>query len=265
MSKFTVSMQQLNVLEEMAEKETAIHKLHPLAKIIVTFVFIVAVISSDRYNFAVLLPYFAYTFIIGAVSETPQKILLKRAVCALPFCMFAGISNIIFEPSTAVIAGGIHISYGMLSCLVIILKTYLTVTAVLLLTASTPMGQITNQLIRLHVPSIIVMQITMTYRYLTILADEASSMFNAYILRSNGQKGIKISHIGSFIGQLLIRSFDRAERIYAAMQCFGYHGGLSYEKKITAGFKDYLYCMIMCALIIIFRAADVAIITGGML
>lgn len=254
MSKIYDNIRQLNTIEELSGKNTHIHRLHPMSKLVVTVVFIITVVASDRYDFAHLLPFFAYTFIVGALAQVPQSLLVKRAVYALPFCLFAGLSNVIFERGTAIIIGGIPITFGILSCVTIILKTYLTVTSVLLLSATTPMNGIFAQLVKMKIPSVIVMQLSIMYRYITILADEAFTLYNSYLLRSNGQKGVKMKHMGSFLGQLLIRSIDRAERIYAAMQCFGYNGIIPFEgRRATA--IDYIYCTILCLLII----------TGGLL
>ena len=250
------NMKQLNTIEELAQKRTCIHKLHPMAKLAVTVVFIIAVTSSPGHNFALLLPYFAYPFIVGAMAEIPQKLLAERAVYALPFCLFAGLSNVLFERNTAIVICNIPFSFGILSFVTIILKTYLTVTSVLLLSATTPMNGIFSQLIKLKIPSIIVIQLSIMYRYITILADEASTLFNAYLLRSNGRKAIKIDHMGSFLGQLLIRSIDRAERVHRAMQCFGFNGIFPFEET-KAKPKDYFYCTVLCALIIVLRTVNI--------
>lgn len=249
MSNIYGSMKQLSTIEELSVKDTCIHRLHPMAKLIVTVVFVITVVSSDRYNFARLLPYFAYPFIIGALSEVPQNLLAKRAVYALPFCVFAGLSNIIFERNTALIINDMPITFGILSFITIILKTYLTVTAVLLLTATTPVNGIFAQLLKLKIPTVIVIQLSIMYRYITILTDEASTLFNAYILRSNGMKAIKMKNMGSFLGQLLIRSMDRAERVHKSMQCFGFNGIIPF-KKTKAKKQDYIYCTALCVIII---------------
>jgi cobalt/nickel transport system permease protein len=62
-------------------------------------------------------------------------------------------------------------------------------------------------------------------------------MYIAYALRGGNRKGIEMRHMGAFLGQLLIRGFDRAERIYRAMKCRGYasataRGG---KRALTAG------------------------------
>ena len=95
-------------------------------------------------------------------------------------------------------------------------------TAALLLVAVTPFTQLTGQLRRMHVPEIFVTLFEMIYRYIGVLLEEASSMYTAYMLRSTEYKGLQMRHMGSFVGQMLIRSFDRADRVFAAMKCRGY-------------------------------------------
>jgi cobalt/nickel transport system permease protein len=103
-------------------------------------------------------------------------------------------------------------------------KTLLAVSAVLILMAATTFTDISRQLALMGMPKIICLQLILTYRYLAVLIREAASMFTAYILRAPGRKGIRIQNMGSFLGTLLLRSFDRAERVYQAMKCRGFDG-----------------------------------------
>jgi cobalt/nickel transport system permease protein len=66
------------------------------------------------------------------------------------------------------------------------------------------------------------MALEMIYRYIGVLMEEVHSMTTAYALRSGGKKALEMRHMGSFLGMLLLRGFDRAERVYAAMLCRGY-------------------------------------------
>jgi len=157
-----------------------------------------------------------------ALAELPYKLMLSRVLIALPFCLFAGISNIIFDPEAAFTVGSVTVSFGVLSLATILLKMYLCVMAALLLVATTPFTELTAQLRRLHLPMIFVMVFEMTFRYIGVLVEEAYSMMTAYKLRSGRKKAIEMRHMGSFIGQLLLRGFDRAERVHAAMRCRGY-------------------------------------------
>lgn len=201
------------------------HRRHPAVKLLATFAFIVIVVSFDRTELGRLIPFVFYPVILMAVSETPWPLVLRRVVLALPFALLAGISNILFDREIALSIAGIAVSTGVVSFFSILFRTFLCVTAVLILVAVTPFSQLTGQLRRMHVPDIFVTLFEMIYRYIGVLLEEASSMYTAYMLRSTEHKGLQMRHMGSFVGQLLIRSFDRAERIYGAMKCRGYPGG----------------------------------------
>ena len=216
MSDLSARVHELRVLETLSAQRTAVHYLHPLVKLLSTFVFIVFVASFGRYDFVRLTPYLFYPFVVTAFAELPYRPLLSRVLIALPFCLFAGISNVILDPT---------VSRGVLSLATILLKMYLCVMAALLLVATTPFTELTAQLRRLHVPMVFVMVFEMTFRYIGVLMEEAYSMTTAYKLRSgnkSNKRALEMRHMGSFVGQLLLRGFDRAERVHAAMRCRGY-------------------------------------------
>jgi cobalt/nickel transport system permease protein len=222
MSDMQKGLHNLYALERLAAGGTVVHRLHPAVKLVCTAAFIVTVSSFDRYAFVKLAPFVFYPTVMMALSETPYSMLIRRFLIALPFCLFAGISNIIFDSEPAFRVGAVAVSLGALSFATLLLRTYLCVMAVLLLIATTRMTELTAQLRRMRVPAMLVAIFELTYRYIGVLLDEAGSMYTAYSLRGAGKKGIEMRHMGSFLGQLLIRSFDRAERVYAAMRCRGY-------------------------------------------
>jgi len=243
-------------LEQLASGNSAVHTLHPLVKIISTLVYVICVISFDRYALFALAPYSFYPFVVMAMADIPSSLVFRRALLALPFALFAGLSNLLFDPM---------ISHGLISFLAILLRTMLCVSAVLILVAVTPFSELTAQLRRLHLPAVLVILLEMTYRYIGTLLGEASSMFTAYQLRSRNKSGLAIRHMGSFVGFLLIRSFDRAERVYNAMKCRGYpkwqHGEAG--KRLKAA--DYGFLAIVGGLSLLFRFADVVNLFSGWL
>ena len=222
MSDLSARVHELRALENLTAGRTVIHRLHPLTKLLSAFVFIVTVVSFGRYDFVQLAPYLFYPFIMMALAELPYKLLLSRVLIAAPFCLFAGISNVIFDNTAAMVIGGITVSFGVISLATILLKMYLCVMAALLLVATTPFTELTAQLRRLHIPTIFVMVFEMTFRYVGVLLEEVHSMTTAYKLRSGAKRNLEMRHMGSFVGQLLLRGFDRAERVHAAMRCRGY-------------------------------------------
>ena len=214
-------IQELYALEQLADGNTCVHRLHPTAKLLVTAVYIITVVSFDRYSFGRMVPYVFYPTLMMAFSGTPYAMLLKRFLIAHPFCLFAGIANVIFDRTSAFTMGGMAVSYGIVSLFTILFRVYLCVMAVLILVSVTPLLQIMNSMRRLRMPHIFVIVFEMTYRYIGVLFEEAFSMYAAYSLRSANTKGIKMGDMGGFAGQLLVRSIDRADRVYNAMKCRG--------------------------------------------
>jgi cobalt/nickel transport system permease protein len=254
---------ELYALEQLAANSTCIHRLNPLVKLLAAAVFIVTVVSFNRYALGRLTPYIFYPALLMALSQTPYSTLFKRFLIALPFCLFTGISNVIFDRSTALIIGGLTISLGVISFFSILFKTYLCVIAVLILVSVTRFSELTNELRRLRLPNIFLIMFELTYRYIGVLLNEVYSMSIAYSLRSHNRKGIEMRDMGSFAGQLLIRSFDRAERVYNAMKCRGYALQNIPQKKKTLVLQDFLFLSIVCLFCVTFRFVDVnAILTG---
>jgi cobalt/nickel transport system permease protein len=182
----------------------------------------VTVISFDRYALRPLLPFLFYPSILIALGELPPALLFRRAALALPFCLFTGISNCVFERDAAFYAGSLGVSFGFISLCTLLLRTLLCVAAVLILIATTPWPRLFSQLRRFRVPGVFMTVFELCYRYSAVLLAEAHSMYTAYLLRSRGAKGVAMHHMGSFVGCLFLRSVDRAERVYSAMQCRAY-------------------------------------------
>ncbi|MDF2656166.1 MAG: cbiQ2 [Bacillota bacterium] len=265
MSKLAESLNKIQTLEELSDGITVLHRIHPMAKMITTIFFLVVVISFDRYQISGLVPFFIYPILMMAIGEIPYKSVLSRLVIALPFSFFAGLSNPILDRQTAFLLAGLPISWGLLSFFSILLKTVLTVMAVLIMVATTPMDQLARQLVRLRIPKVFVMQLMLTVRYLTIIIAEASSMMNAYHLRSVKQKGIDLNHVGTFMGQLLLRSYSRAERVYLAMKCRGFNGEYHFAQAHAVRKSDILYCIGLCTGFFIFRWCNLSMIIGRLL
>lgn len=241
---------ELYALEQLANGGTCIHRLHPMAKVLAATIFIATVISFDRYAFGRLVPYVFYPALLMALSETPHSMLLKRFLTALPFCLLAGISNLILDRTPVPVFGGVTLSLGAVSFFTILLRSYLCVMAVLILMSTTPFSELTDAMRRLRMPRVFVTMFEMTYRYIGVLLEEAYSMYIAYTLRGSNVKGIAMRDMPGFAGHLLLRSFDRADRVYDAMKCRGYalSGMPLSDRKLTQADVTFLaVCVSLCA------------------
>ena len=255
---------ELYALEKLAAGSTCVHRLHPMVKLFVSVLFIATVVSFDRYSLARLIPFILYPALLIALSETPYSMLFKRFLIALPFCLFAGISNVIFDRTIAFETGGIIVSNGVISLITILFRTYLCVMAVLILVSVTPLAELTREMRRLKIPGIFIVMFEMTYRYIGVLLNELYSMNIAYSLRSLTGKGIAMRDMGSFTGQLLIRSINRADRVYNAMKCRGYTlQDIPLNSRKLAR-KDLIFLLIVSLFCITLRIIDINKLYSGL-
>ena len=246
MPDINTHIRELRALENLAGGKTVIHRLHPLTKLASAFIFIVLTASFGKYDLVRLSPYLFYPFLMMALAELPYKLLLARLLIALPFCLLAGLSNAFLEREAAIAIGRVTLSFGVLSLATILLKMYLCVMTALLLIATTPFTELTAQLRRIHVPAIFVMIFEMTFRYIGVLFEEVHSMTLAYKLRSGSKKRLEMKHMGPFAGQVILRGFDRAERVHAAMSCRGYSPRQMPTVRKRLQYTDFLVLLAVC-------------------
>lgn len=146
----------------------------------------------------------------------------------------------------------------------LMMKGVFSVLASYLLIATTGIEKICYAMRLLHIPSVIVTQILFTYRYITVLLEEANRMMQAYALRAPNQKGVHYKVWGSLAGQLLLRSMDRAGEVYESMCLRGYKGEFCYKNRIKWKKKDCLYLIIWLGILIFLRMVPVMEAAGNL-
>jgi cobalt/nickel transport system permease protein len=176
------------------------------------------------------------------VGEIPVRFILKEVLLVSPFAIMIGIFNPLLDTATIAVIFGIPISAGAVSFLSILLKFALTVSAALLLIATTSFPGVCHALRRLGLPSLFVSQLLFLYRYLFVLMEEAMRITRAREVRSVGSRGAGIRVVVRLIGILFIRTMDRAERIYQAMLSRGFQGDIPSLSRACIGVTD-LACL----------------------
>jgi cobalt/nickel transport system permease protein len=160
----------------------------------------------------------------------------RRAFFAAPFILAAlplvftragdPLGSVVLGPLTLTVSGE-----GLRQFATIAIKSWVSVQAALLLAFTTPFHDLVDGLRQLRLPRIMVAIISFMYRYLGVLAGEATRMMRARASRSaapGGRAGGTLAWrarvTGAMVGSLFLRSYERSERIYAAMQARGFEG-----------------------------------------
>lgn len=215
---------ELNSITQLEKMDSPIHRVDPLVKLIVTLVYIIVTMSYDKYNFFGLFVMILIPVTLYQISGIPVRTGLYKLRFALPLIAFVGIFNPLLDKSVIMVIGSVSITGGWVSFITVMLKGIFAIMMSFLLIATTSMENICYALSRVHMPAILTSLILMTFRYVFILIEETSAMIESYQLRAPGQKGIKYTAWGSFLGQLILRTYDKGSRIYDNMLLRGYNG-----------------------------------------
>jgi cobalt/nickel transport system permease protein len=251
------ALNSIGSLNLLSLQDTAVHRLDPRSKIIVTIFFIFVTVSFSKYELSGLLPLIIYPVASMSLGRIPLKSIGLKILAVSPFAIAIGIANPFIDRQIIMNIGSIGISGGAVSFISIILKFVLTVGTALTLVATTGFETMCAGLIRFKIPRVFAVQLLFMYRYIFVLFDEALRMLRAHSLRSfRAYPDIRI--LGSLIGQLLLRSLNRAERIHNAMISRGFDGEIRIMKTMKMRPVDYSYIILWCMFFFLCRTHNLA-------
>ena len=262
MASFDSAFLDLGRLDNLSYGDTIIHRLDPRTKVLTTLVFIVVVVSFPKYALAGLIPFLAFPVMMVSLANLPVGFLLRKLVVVSPFALFIGIFNPFLDREVFVQFGSLVITGGWISFGSVMIRFFLTVSAALVLIATTSFPGICNALERLRVPRVFVVQLMFLYRFVFVLTEEALRMVRARHLRSFGEKGPSLKLFVRIVGVLFLRTVDRAERVYWAMCSRGFDGEILTLKRLGFTGRDALFLSVCVLLFTVLRLNNVSQIFG---
>lgn len=243
----------IGFIDQLSYKDTFVHRLDPRAKVIATLLFLFTVISFSKYEIAALLPFFLYPMLLMTLGEIPFMFIFKKVILVSPFAVFIGIFNPLLDSSQVSIVNGMMVSAGWVSFFSILIKFILTVSAALLLIATTSFPGVCHGLRQLGLPSLFVSQLSFLYRYIFVLMEETMRIVRARNMRSYGERGRGMKVFVRIVGILFIRTVERAERIYFAMLSRGFQGDMPTLKRFHIKTGDIVFTLSMIIFLYVFR------------
>ena len=191
-------------------------------KLFVSLAYIVLLMSLDKYNLAGVLLMVVPPLIVYTINRFSIGKFVYKLRFVLPLVFFVGVFNPFFDKNVIATIGNVEVTGGVISFITLLLKGTLALMASYALMQLAGIDEICKTLRKIHVPNIIVTTIMLAYRYIPMFSEQVRIMKECYELRSPGQKGIHFSAWGSFFGQLLLRSFDRAKELTDEMKLRGF-------------------------------------------
>jgi cobalt/nickel transport system permease protein len=259
------ALHELSEMDELAARSSPIHSLHPAAKLLATIAYILVTLSFDKYDLSGLVPMLLWPILLFQLSGIEVRSCFYKLRIVLPLVMAVGLFNPFFDKTVVLRLGSAAVTGGVVSMLTLMLKGLCCLMASFLLMATTSIDLLCAALRQLHVPKLLVTLLLLTYRYVGVMTEELAVMTDAYHLRAPGQKGIHVSAWGSFLGQLLLRSMDRAQELYASMLLRGYRQQFHYAPIRPFRVRDALYTLGCVLAFVLLRYVRIAQLLGGMI
>jgi len=262
MSSVHEGLYELGRIDQFALADTAVHRIDPRVKVLTTLVFVICVVSFDRYAVIPMLPFVLYPVVLATEGRVPLAWLGSRLLAAAPFAVLIGLFNPLLDREVVAAIGPVVITGGWVSYLSIIVRFLLTTAAALVLIATTGFNGVCLGLERLGVPDVFATQLLFLYRYIFVLAEDALTMRQARDLRSFGRRGSGIRVLGQILGHLLLRTYARAQRVYSAMLLRGFDGRIRARRTLAIGVADVAFLLGWSALFMVLRFVNVPLELG---
>ena len=262
MGVIDAALADLRSLEDLAARTTALSGIDPRAKVLATAVFIGVVVSFERHAVAAMLPLAAFPLLMAALGQVPARAVLRKLAVAAPLVLMIGLANPWLERTPWTLVPGITLAAGWWSLASLMLRFALTVSAALVLVASTGMMPLCAALSRLGVPRVFTTQLLLLWRFAFVLGEEAQRMSTARMLRALGRRAA-LRDYAALVGQLLLRALARAQRVHEALLARGFDGTLQPRQALCWRGRDTVFVTGWCALFLAVRAFDAARWLGG--
>lgn len=203
--------------------------ISPTQKVASVFIFSLSLAFNDIRDtlvfFTILLCIFSFVFL----SVPSINFLLKRMYIVIPFILFALLLPFISKGEIQI---GTFINFpiyrnGVFEMLNILTKSLAGVAMAISLTSTTSQFDIIKGLEKLRMPKVLVAILSFAIRYISVYSSEFHRVRQSMKSRGFKNRSPKDSTTLAYAGSaMLIRGFERGEKVYQAMISRGFDGDL---------------------------------------
>lgn len=202
-----------------------LHRLAPEVKVAAAVAFIAAVAVTPRY--AVWAFGVQATCVVGAISVAglPPRFVARRLVAIAPFVAFALLIPFVAGGDRTDVLGLSLSREGLWGAWNVLAKATIGASVSIVLAATTEIPRLLTGMSRLRVPATLTAIASFMVRYLEVVAGEFGRMRTAMAARGYAPRWLwQVRPVATAAGALFVRSYERGERVHAAMLSRGYSG-----------------------------------------
>lgn len=245
-------------LDDIASGDSVIHNLDARVKLISTVIIIIFTVFSEKLIVPIIMEIFL--LIILYLSKVPLKDAFKRIALLLPF----GGIIILFQPF--IHPGNVLWTYswmeitdtGLNWAILLLARLIASLTAIVLLSSTSPMQEIVASFRKLKMPKELAMILSITVRFLFVFIDELTTIRNAQKSRNFNIHSNLVSYkwrlrqIGYTIAMMFLKSYEQGERVHKSMVSRGFSDtSYLFNEKAHLEKSDYIYVISIISIMII--------------
>ena len=240
-------------VEELTNINSLINRIDPRVKILEVFFFSIVVAISN--SLPVLFSALVVSCCIVPAAGISAKEIFRRLVPVNMMIIFLWF----FLPFTTegkhlFNIGPLAVTHeGLICAFRISIKSNAMMLMLISLIASTPIFTIGHAMLELKMPKKLVHLFFFTYRYIHVMNREYTRLINAIKIRGF-MPGTNLHTYRTFayiVGMLLIKSYDRIQRVRNAMLCRGFKGDFYSLRTVSFKKIDAVSIFLMIAVIIL--------------
>lgn len=236
-------------MHEHAEKlpltSSFVSELDPRVKIlsVIYFIFFINVSGSDsRLNFylfgLILLP-------LVFLSKISLSVFVKRYLIALPLLIIIIALLPFSKEGKEIFSLNFKFAHlcitdlGLKSFSNVFIKSFLSISSLIIVSATTSFPDAIKALKALKVPLMIIIILSFMYRYLYLMIEEVRKMKMAIDARDFGRNRIiRFRALAGSIAVFFLRSYERSESVYYAMVSRNFNKNYFFEAEFDLGARD---------------------------
>ncbi len=217
-----------HISQHLNSKSNLIY-ISPTQKVSSVLIFSLSLAFNDIRNTLVFVTILFCIFTFVFLSVDSLNYVLKRMYVVIPFILFALLLPFISKGGPQI---GTFVSFpiyknGVFEMLNILTKSLAGVAMAISLTATTSQFDIVKSLEKLRMPKVLVAILSFAIRYITVYSSEFHRVRQSMRSRGFKNRGPKDSATLAYAGSaMLIRGFERGEKVYQAMISRGFDGDL---------------------------------------
>jgi cobalt/nickel transport system permease protein len=241
----------LILFDDLSKKDVLLNSINPVVKIITLSIFIVMLISVNKYNIVNILLLTSFTVFLINISPLNYFTIVKFILILSPFILMIIIFNPMFDKKILQI-GLYTINAGYISAITTFLKFANTTAVSLLIVASTNFFHLSAAFSKLKIPKYVSLQFILMYRFIFLFISDVINTIESIKSRGMITNKISFNHMKGIVSTFFMRALFRGEEVYDAMLSRGFDiNTIKLEQKISK--RDILFLLLSISYITLMR------------